>query len=176
MTVSLRPAAQADVAFLAESLIAIARSVRDRTPPSAASPYNERLPATVTPREFEYALGFMRDADRLALIAEDDGTRVGCLLAEITESSVPALNAAKVGNVAASWVSPPFRRRGIGRALAGRAEAWFQEKGVRFAELSNGAASDTAGAAWTAQGYAPFRVFAVKDLSIRDFNPKSTDR
>ena len=160
MTPVIRRAAQADAAFLAESLIAIARSVRDRP----GSPYNIQLPNTVTPREFEYVLGFLA-ADKLALIAADGGTPVGCLLAEITDSSVPSLNAAKVGSVAASWVSPEFRGRGIHRDMVGQAEAWFRAQGARFAELSYGADSETAGAAWTAQGYAPFRVFAVKDLS-----------
>ena len=160
MTRLVRPAAQADAAFLAESLIAIARSVRDRP----GSPYNIKLPNVVTPREFEYVLGFIQDKDRLALIAEEDGACVGCLLAEITDSSVPTLNAAKVGSVTASWVSPEFRKRGIHKMMVGEAEAWFRANGVRFAEISHGADSETAGAVWTAQGYAPFRVFAVKDL------------
>ena len=160
MTLSIRPAAQPDIAFLAENLIAIARSVRERP----GSAYNARLPDAVTPREFEYALGFVRDKNRLALIAEEDGARIGCLLAEITASSVPTLNREQVGTVTACWVAPEHRMRGTGKALAGEAEAWFRERGVRFAELSYGADSETAGAAWAAQGYAPFRVFAVKDL------------
>ncbi len=160
MSLSIRPAVQPDVAFLAESLIAIARSVREQS----GSPYNPRLPDIVTPREFEYALGFLRDENKIAVIAEENGTRVGCLLAEITQSSVPSLNADKVGTVTASWVLPEFRKRGNHKALVGQAEAWFRAKGVRFAELSYGADSETAGAAWAAQGYAPFRVFAVKDL------------
>ncbi|MCD6024113.1 MAG: Acetyltransferase family [Fibrobacteria bacterium] len=160
---TLRPAIPADAAFLAECLIAIARSVRDRP----GSAYNVRLPAVVTPREFEYALGFLQSPEKLPLIAQEDGRserKVGCLLAEITESSVPALTAEKVGSIAALWVSPEFREKGIGKSLTAQAEEWFREKGVRFAELSYGADSETAGAAWTAQGYAPFRVFAVKDL------------
>ena len=157
---TLRPALQSDVAFLAESLIAIARSVRERP----GSAYNDRLPDTVTPREFEYVLQFLHGADKFARIADVEGLRAGCLLAETAPSSVPTLNAQTVGSVTACWVAPAFRGRGIGKALTGAAEAWFRERGVRFAELSYGADSETAGAAWTAQGYAPFRVFAVKDL------------
>ena len=160
MTASIRPAVQSDAAFIAESLISIARSVGEQP----GSAYNPRLPHTVTPREFEYALGFFQNTEKLALIAEDGESRVGCLLAEITASSVPSLNADKVGTVVASWVSPASRKQGNHKALVGQAEAWFRAKGVRFAELSYGADSETAGAAWAAQGYAPFRVFAVKDL------------
>lgn len=170
--VSILPAAAGDVPYIAESLIAIARSVRDRP----GSSYNPFLPDTVTPREFEYALGFLNTGNKLALIAravgnEDpnsgsEGPRIGCLLAEISPSSVPTLNAGQVGTVTACWVSPSHRRRGIGKALSDRAETWFREAGVRFAELSYGFDSETAGAAWAVLGYAPFRVFAVKDLDL----------
>jgi GNAT superfamily N-acetyltransferase len=95
---------------------------------------------------------------------EEAGTKIACLLAEITASSVPTLRAGPVGSIAALWVAPAFREKGIAKMLTGRAEEWFRGKGVRFAELSYGADSETAGAAWTAQGYAPFRVFAAKDL------------
>jgi GNAT superfamily N-acetyltransferase len=157
---TIRPATLADAAFLAGSLIAIARSLRDRP----GSPYNALLPETVTPREFEYAAEFVRNGAKLALVAEEGGLAIGCLLAEIAASSVPTLRPGRVGNVAACWVSPESRKKGTGRMLAKKAEEWFRERGARFAELSYGADSETAGAAWTAQGYAPFRVFAVKDL------------
>jgi GNAT superfamily N-acetyltransferase len=157
--ISLRPAVAADAAFIAESLIAIARTVRER----AGSPYNAHLPEAVTPREFDYALAFL-NADKLALIATDGDARVGCLLAEISESAVPTLQPGKTGTIAACWVAPDFRRQGTGRLLAERAEAWFRRQGVRFAELAYGADSETAGHAWAAQGYAPFRVLSVKDL------------
>ena len=163
MDFQIRPAVQSDVAYLAESLIAIARSVREQT----GSAYNGKLPHLVTPGEFQYALGFLAQADsRFARIAEKDGNRIGCVLAEIIPSAVPSLNPDKTGSIAACWVEPDYRKQGVGRALAAQAETWFRAQGVRFAELSYGADSETAGAAWAAQGYAPFRIFAVKDLSL----------
>jgi|GEM_PF-2142588 len=169
--ISIRPATQADVAWLASCLIAVARSVRDR----AGSAYNSYLPDAVTPREFEYVLGFLAAEKRLALVAElapetsgSADRRIGCLLAEIAPSATPSLHADPTGTIAACWVAPEFRRQGVARALVEQAEAWFRRQGVRFAELSYGADSETAGAAWAAQGYAPFRVLAVKDL-----NPQS---
>jgi ribosomal protein S18 acetylase RimI-like enzyme len=167
---SIRPAVQNDVAFLAESLIAIARSVRDRP----GSPYNLRLPDQVAPREFEYALGFLQDPDKFALVAEVEGRLVACLLAETAPSSVPTLGAGRVGSIAACWVHPAHRRRGIATALVGRAESHWRERGLRFAELSYGADSETAGPAWSRQGYAPFRVFAAKDLGEPESASSST--
>lgn len=171
----LRPALAADAAFLAESLIAVSLSVRERP----GSPYNRLLPERVTPKEFEYALGFVERAEgspaRLALVAQEGGERVGCLLAEVTDSSVPALVPGKAGTIAACWVAPAFRRRGIAGKMVAAAEDWFRERGVRFAELSYGADSETAEAAWSALGYAPFRALAAKDLTRAGNPPEKTE-
>jgi GNAT superfamily N-acetyltransferase len=157
---AIRPAMNADAAFMAEGLIDIARSVRDR----AGSAYNRLLPEDVTPREFEYVLEFLKGGNRLALIAELDGCPVGFLLAESGAGAVPSLSRGLTGTISACHVEPVHRRTGVAQALVDRAETWFRAQGVRYAELSFGADSESAGPAWEAIGYAPFRIFSVKDL------------
>jgi len=70
--------------------------------------------------------------ERIVLVAEDDGTRLGFVH---LETSVDFFTRERHGHVSTIVVSPHAERRGVGRALVDAAEAWCRERRYRLLTL-----------------------------------------
>lgn len=84
-------------------------------------------------------------ADELCLVAEEEGVVVG--FAELSvRPYADGCATDRVGYLEGWYVAPPWRRRGVGRALVAGGEAWARERRCReFAsdtELENGMSQD----------------------------------
>jgi ribosomal protein S18 acetylase RimI-like enzyme len=87
-------------------------------------------------REQEYILGLLADESVGLFLAQLGGQVVGlvCVLARAAPA-VPMFVPRRYANVDSLVVQQGFRRRGIGRALMERVQAWAQDKGLDHIEL-----------------------------------------
>jgi len=92
------------------------------------------------------------DPSRRVFIAETaPGALVGCLQADLRLQRVFARPAR--GNIANVWVTPEFRRRGVGRALMAAATDWLRREGAAMVVLNVGAGNRAALDFYRALGY-----------------------
>ena len=88
----------------------------------------------------------------LFLIAESGHAPVGLLRCTESRTS-PLLLPERYGYVSSVYVLPAMRRRGILRAMLGRAEAWCRDRGIAEMRLHNIPQGTPAAAAWNALGF-----------------------
>lgn len=84
-------------------------------------------------------------------LAEAGGRTVGLLRCTESDAS-PLLLDERFAYVSSVYVRPAYRRRGVLRAMLGRAEAWCRERGLTDLRLHNVPAG-AAAAAWSALGF-----------------------
>ena len=118
------------------------------------------LPWDPAPRPEEYALAFEEDPDgqRIEWIVAD-GERAGFLISRVVPDWPE--DDRMVGEVIECYVTPPFRRRGVGR---GAVEAWLarqRAEGVTLVEASVLSLNTPALAFWERMG---FEVRAVQTV------------
>lgn len=83
---------------------------------------------------------FAPDGNEAAFVARDeDGTLVG-LIEGALRPHAPGCATSPVGYIEGWYVRPACRRRGIGRALVARLEAWARDRGCR--EMASDTDSD----------------------------------
>jgi ribosomal protein S18 acetylase RimI-like enzyme len=160
MSMRIREAETDDVPFVADCVLQTARHSKS----GASDPYARGLRDKPDSRVFEFARDYVRQAGRLALLAEDLGTPCGCLLGSIEGSCMPEIGLDQVGRISMCWVAPPQRRRRLALQLTAAAEAWFRLNGASVVELAYMSHNTSAAQALERLGYRPFRVFAYKLL------------
>jgi len=88
-------------------------------------------------REREYVLGLIVDEDVGLFVAEVEAQPAGLVCAILRESpDIPILVPRRYAVIDNLVVSKAFRRRGIGRALMGRAQQWALAQGADSVELT----------------------------------------
>lgn len=102
----------------------------------------------------------------LTMLAEWQGGVVGILRCMVGHGS-PLTHPDRYGYIASVYVRPPYRRRGVLRALLTAAEEWSAEQGLTELRLHNAVDSALANASWEALGFR-----AVEVLRIRPLPPK----
>lgn len=95
-------------------------------------------------------------------IADVDGTPAALLRCTESKAS-PLLLPERFAYVSSVYVRPAFRRRGVLRALLGRADAWCRERGLTEMRLHN-VPGDIAAAAWSALGFGVVEEVRTRDL------------
>ena len=139
----IRPATAADAGD-------IARLITDLGYPCSEDQMRARLTALAA------------DAAHAAFVAEVNGkvaAMIGAFVCRIYEEDAP------VGRIIALNVDGAFRRRGLGRALVERAEAWFRAQGVAAVLVNSGFRRDDAHGFYEAAGYTAKGVSFRKRLS-----------
>ena len=81
-----------------------------------------------------------------------DGEPVGMVLGRVVDNYRTALFGTLFGQINNVYVRPPWRRRGIGRALMERALGWLREQGCVVARLH---ASEEGRALYEGMGFIP---------------------
>jgi GNAT superfamily N-acetyltransferase len=122
---------------------------------------------TRDPRGHEAWTGFARqhveDADKLALVAVEDGQTIGYALAAVLEYP-PVLTTSRYGMIRDTAVTAAHRGRGAGRALCEAMEQWFRARGVRHVELHVSTANAGARRFWRRMGFDDFVEKLAREL------------
>lgn len=142
--VRVRPATPADLAVVAELRLALLREYHHHVVYGRLHPDAEAR----APRLCEYQLASPRDA---FFLAEAAGGAVGLLRCTESEAS-PLLLVERFAYLSSAYVRPPYRRRGVLRALLREAEAWCRDRGIGDLRLHN-VPGGGAAAAWSALGF-----------------------
>jgi ribosomal protein S18 acetylase RimI-like enzyme len=129
MELTIREATAADYADICDIFEEADALHRDHLPHIFQKP-----PGPV--REQEYILGLLADENAGLFLAQLGSQVVGlvCVLAR-EAPAVPTFVPRRYATVDSLVVKQSFRRRGIGRALMERAQAWAQAKGLDNIEL-----------------------------------------
>jgi GNAT superfamily N-acetyltransferase len=141
----VRPASPGDLATLSELWVEITRHHEPLDPlfrlrPGAGGEVRELLRA------------WLRDPDARAFLAEVEGAAVGMVCVRI-DRAPPILEEVERGEVTDLFVRGAWRRRGVGRALAGAALDWLASRGVGRVEVRVADANAAARAFWRALGF-----------------------
>lgn len=101
----------------------------------------------------EYYMKSLMDPRKLVLIAEDRGTGkpIGYLI--ISSENKWRWRRVKTGELENMYVIPSLRRRGIGKALVGRAKEWAKTHGAERIYVSSYARNNTARAFYESAGF-----------------------
>jgi ribosomal protein S18 acetylase RimI-like enzyme len=99
--------------------------------------------------------GFVRDAQRALLVAEDEGGALaGFALASLLRRAGPFAETAR-GEVDWLYVREEARRRGAGRSLVAAALVWLRGQGAARVEVHVERDNAAGRAFWDAQDFAP---------------------
>jgi len=74
------------------------------------------------------------------------------------EIRLPGAGAPGLGFITEVFVDPPYRRRGLARAMLARAEGFLREQGIVEVRLETQLGHAAAEAYWRRQGFQPFRT------------------
>jgi aminoglycoside 6'-N-acetyltransferase I len=69
------------------------------------------------------------DANWSVFLAEQQGEAVGFIECSIRGDKAPACETNRIGYIERGWVTPEFRRKGVGRSLVKQAEQWARYMG-----------------------------------------------
>jgi len=94
----------------------------------------------------------LRDADSRVLVWDEDGDLRGLCIARVLERPAIFVETER-GEIEHLLVREPFRRGGVGRALAEAGLAWMGERGIRRAEIQVAVENTAARAFWGALGF-----------------------
>ncbi len=120
-------------------------------------------------------------SDLRLVVAEQGGDLVGFVYARVVRppASRPSrldrllrrprptagpLEPAVWGVIEGCWVEEGARRRGLGRRLVARAEAWLRGEGAEQLRLGVAAANIEAQRFWQALGFRPYRLRYLREL------------
>lgn len=95
------------------------------------------------------------DRDALVLLYEERGTVCGLCMTRI-QYAPRIQREARRAEIGELFVSETARRRGVGRALVGRALEWVRERGVDRVVVRVGAANAAGQAFWRGIGFGAF--------------------
>lgn len=99
----------------------------------------------------------------LTVLAEWQGSVVGILRCMVGHGS-PLMLPERYGYIASVYVRPPYRRRGVLRALLAAAEEWSAAQGLTELRLHNAVDSVLANTSWEALGFQPVEVLRIRPL------------
>jgi ribosomal protein S18 acetylase RimI-like enzyme len=130
----------------------------------------ELFPATVVrrPELLEQRLLDPRAGCFVAEVASNDGTSVGGFV-RVLDVQTPdqgVLLPRRYGLVDELVVAPAFRRTGLARELLRSAETWALARGIAALEVVVWEFNQAAQDLYEKQGYAPFRRYYRKQLSV----------
>lgn len=146
---------------LVPAVLAMYRELGDEIADSTGDDYFVRRdPAAPGPEH--YVRACLHDDDLRILVALVDGEAAGFLTAQVMDCFLPFSAVKKIGYIGATYVAPPFRRRGITRLLEEEALAFFRGRGLEYAELHFISRNEAARRTWNALGYETFREQARK--------------
>lgn len=94
----------------------------------------------------------LASTSEVMFIAERDDEVAGILRCVDTAAS-PLLMPARYCYVSSAYVKPPYRRRGVLRALMDAARAWCAERGLSEMRLHTASGASGAAATWAALGF-----------------------
>ena len=119
----------------------------------------------IEPRAVRAILGRLlgRPDQRVYVAVSPSGAACGWLQAHSCEVLESGLRVEIMGLV----VSPQARRRGVGRALVARAEAWASELGAGYVVVRSNVKREESHAFYPALGYSPSKTQAVYRKSLR---------
>lgn len=107
-------------------------------------------------REFEqHLIQTMRSRGARVYVAETEGQAIGYIMGEI-HTRKPIYPVGTYGFISDVVVDGPWRRKGVGRALAEALMAWFRQNGVTAIELFVAAANPVSDAFWRALGFTDY--------------------
>jgi GNAT superfamily N-acetyltransferase len=144
IAVRVRPATAGDLDVVAALRVALLREYGHHVLYGRLHPDIEAR----APQLCERQLASARDA---FFLAEAAGGPIGLLRCTESDAS-PLLLVERFAYVSSVYVRPPYRRRGVLRALLDRAETWCRERGITDIRLHNVPGGDAA-AAWAALGF-----------------------
>lgn len=107
---------------------------------------------------------YINSDERRIYIAKDCEKVVGIIVGEITGCHLPISSIRKVGYIAAAYVLPEYRGKGIIRSLDNLICSFFRENGIKFVELNFISKNSIAKKSWKALGYSTFREQARKEI------------
>ena len=156
---SIRPATTADVPIIAQFLRAMLLELASRGGPPVAQDrgLEERLEAEVH--------GSLGKKDRFHLLANVDdsaATPIGWAYAR-TFDREPFYEPEHALHISALYVSPPYRRRGIGRALLEAVLDWGRSTGCASVEL-NVLVGNPARSLYKELGFGPAQIKMTRKL------------
>lgn len=97
------------------------------------------------------------------IVADDEGTLVGYVSGEVSESAPVFARGAKL-HIGELYVSPSYRQRGLATQLLEAIEAWGQSRGATYAELSVNVRNEPARACYDDQGYEKRRLKLTREF------------
>ncbi len=113
--------------------------------------------APVGPEQFEAALRTQLERNTASVFVAECGGRIAGFISGAIESAGPDRLPERHATIGYLWVEPPYRRRGIARALVDAIARWAAAiDGVRHFEMPVLAADDEAARFWAALGFRPF--------------------
>ena len=98
----------------------------------------------------------------LILVARIGGEAIGFMNGRVIRD--PEVFEEAYGFIDNAYVRPPSRRKGVGRALLRRAEAWYESNGVAEIRLSVYAANNLGVRFWELAGFEPQSITMRKAL------------
>ena len=112
----------------------------------------------------------LESPSELTLLAELDGAVIGILRC-VEANGHPLLEPDRYAYVSSVYVVPSARRKGVVRALLGRATQWCRDRELDEMRLHSAAASSTANATWDALGFT-----VVEHLRVCRVPPRPSKR
>jgi GNAT superfamily N-acetyltransferase len=128
-------------------------------------PVYGRLRADARERAYYVFGAQLRSSNEVMFLAEVDRTVVGILRCVETLNS-PLLHPDRYCYISSVYVRPGARRGGVLKALLRRAGEWCGDRGLTEMRLHN-VPGGSAGAAWSASGFAVMEEVRQKVLGVR---------
>ena len=153
--VTVRRASLSDLPTVVDLRLALLRENSDH-------PVYGRLRADARERAYDVFGAQLRSPNEVMFLAEADGAIVGILRCVETLNS-PLLHPDRYCYVSSVYVRPGARRRGVLKALLRQAGEWCGDRGLTEMRLHN-VPGGSAGAAWTATGFAVMEEVRCKEL------------
>jgi len=109
----------------------------------------------------------MDQPDHVVFVALTGERVIGYLVAFVQERP-PVREPHAVGGIGDCCVTRTFRRRGIGSLLVREAMKWFRSQGLKFTEVGYAVKNPEAVSFWSAQGFQPYSVMALRAVELED--------
>jgi len=110
-----------------------------------------------------YFEALVSSKDSAVFVAEDNGTIVGYLAGKI-EKRPPVFEVGERGWIDSAYVLEEHRGQGIGRELAEKMLRWFEERGIRYVELSVDSRNELGCSVWRSLGFETWQFVMKKRI------------